>query len=76
MISDLESQARKMNLSEVKFYKLNYTGNTLLKDEISSDLGMEVPSATFIVFKNGQAIFKRHEETIDMTRLLEKLRKY
>ena len=76
MISDLESQARKMNLSEVKFYKLNYTGNSLLKDEISSDLGIEIPSATFIVFKNGQAIFKRHEETINMAKLLEKLRNY
>ena len=28
MISDFEKQARRMDLSRVKFYRLNYTGNS------------------------------------------------
>lgn len=73
MIENLERQARRMDLSAVKFYKLNYTGNSHLREEISRDLGIEIPTATFLVFRDGQAIFKRHEEVIDMQRLLNKL---
>lgn len=76
MIENLERQARRMDLSEVKFYKLNYTGNSNLKEEFHTDLGVEIPTATFLVFKNGEVIFKRHEEVINMEKLLEKLRNY
>lgn len=73
MIEDFERQARRMDLSRVKFYRLNYTGNSKLKEEISNDLGMEVQTATFLLFRDGQAIFKRHEELVDMERLMNKL---
>ena len=73
MIEDFERQARRMDLSRVKFYRLNYTGNSKLKEEISNDLGIEVQTATFLLFRDGQAIFKRHEELVDMERLMNKL---
>jgi hypothetical protein len=73
MISDFEKQARRMDLSRVKFYRLNYTGNSKLKQELSEDLGVPIETATFLLFRDGQVIFKRHEELIDMERLMKKL---
>ncbi|MDO4763664.1 MAG: DUF2847 family protein [Flavobacteriaceae bacterium] len=73
IMGNLESQARRMDLSRVKFFNLNYTGNSKLKEEISQDLGFEVEKATFLLFRDGQLIFKRHEELINMERLLSKL---
>lgn len=76
MIGDLERQARKMDLSRVKFYKLNFTGNSKLKEKINEDLkylGVPINRATFLLFKNGKVIFMREEELIDMERLLNKL---
>ena len=73
MISDFEKQARRMDLSRVKFYRLNYTGNSKLKQELSEDLGVPIESATFLLFRDGQVIVKRHEELVDMERLMKKL---
>ena len=73
MMGDFEKQARRMDLSRVKFYKLNYTGNSKLKQELSKDLGVPIETATFLLFRDGQVIFKRHEELIDMERLMKKL---
>ena len=73
MMGDFEKQARRMDLSRVKFYKLNYTGNSNLKQELSEDLGVLIEAATFLLFRDGQVIFKRHEELVDMERLMKKL---
>ena len=73
MMGDFEKQARRMDLSRVKFYRLNYTGNSKLKQELSEDLGVPIETATFLLFRDGQVIFKRHEELIDMERLMKKL---
>lgn len=75
MIEDFERQARRMDVSRIKFYKLNYTGNSNLKEELSRDLGLgtTVEAGTFILYRNGEAIFKRHEELVDIKRLMDKL---
>ena len=73
MMGDFEKQARRMDLSRVKFYRLNYTGNSKLKQELSEDLGVPIETATFLLFRDGQVIFKRHEELVDMERLMKKL---
>lgn len=73
IIGNLESQARKMDFSRVKFYKLNFTGNSQMKELFAQDLGMEVTSAMFLLFRDGKLIFKREEELIDMERLMGKL---
>ena len=32
-----------------------------------------IEAATFLLFRDGQVIFKRHEELVDMERLMKKL---
>lgn len=73
IIGDLERQARRMDLSRVKFYRLNFTGNSHLREELAKDLDMEINKAMFLLFRDGQLIFKREEELISMERLLQKL---
>lgn len=76
MMSDFEKQARRMDLSPVKFYKLNFTGNSALKHELGEDLKLEPVAGLFLLFKDGKLIFKRHEELINMEALLKKLAEY
>lgn len=76
MMSDFEKQARRMDLSPVKFYKLNFTGNADLKHELGEDLKLEPVAGLFLLFKDGQVIFKRHEELVNMEVLLKKLAEY
>lgn len=76
MMENFERQARAMDLSPVKFYSLNYTGNSELKEQFQKFLGIEVLPATFFIFRNGKAIFKRHEEIIDMKKLIKALENY
>lgn len=76
MISKLESQARRMDLSAVKFFSLNFTGNGALQQELSQDLGEEAVPGMFLLYKDNQLIFKRVEEVINMEILLKKLAEY
>lgn len=76
MIGNLESQARRMDLSAVKFYSLNFTGNSKLKQQLGEDLGIEPVAGMFLLFKDGEVIFKRVEEVINMEVLLKKLAEY
>ena len=54
-------------------YMMGDTGNSNLKQELSEDLGVMIEAATFLLFRDGQVIFKRHEELVDMERLMKKL---
>lgn len=73
IIGKLESQARKMDFSRIKFYKINLTGNSKIRELFSQDLGIEITSAMFLLFRDGQVIFKRVEEVVDMERLMKNL---
>lgn len=76
MMGNLESQARKMSLSAVKFYSLNFTGNATLKQQLTNDLGEDTVAGMFLLYKDGQLIFKRVEEVVNMELLLKKLAEY
>lgn len=76
MMGKLESQARRMDLSAVKFFSLNFTGNSQLKEQLSQDLGKEAVPGMFLLYKDNQLIFNRTEEVINMEVLLKKLAEY